>query len=85
MSIIHWRGEEYVSMAEVATCFDVAVVQLDEWIDEDLIAAPVVHENIRVFPLRELDRIALIIHYTRTVGLDVSAVSIYVRRRTSGL
>lgn len=81
MSTIQWRGETYVSLSEVATCFGITVSELDDWIDQRFLVTPSMIEGVRVFPVREIDRIALIVHYTHTVGFDEVAVRLFVRQR----
>jgi len=81
MSTIRWRGETYVSLKEVAVCFGITLPELDDWIDQRFIDAPAMIDGVRAFPVQEIDRIALIVHYTHTVGFDEVAVRLFIQQR----
>ena len=74
-----WHGRTYISVSEAASCYSIEVRQIEQWVEEDLLAPPAAIEGERAVPVDELDRIALLVRCTRVLGLDAAAIHLIVR------
>jgi hypothetical protein len=77
---IVWEGETYVSVRDAASCYAIEVRVITEWIDEELLDPPKTIRGVRALPVRDLDRLALLVHYTRLLGLECGAIRLILGR-----
>ena len=71
---ISYRGETFISVEEAASCYAIEVHQLEQWVEEELLDPPASVEGLRAIRERDLDRVALLIRYTRLLGCDPATV-----------
>jgi hypothetical protein len=76
-----WRGEVYLSVREVASCYGVEVREIEHWIREQLLELPRTIDGKLAIPLAQLDRVARLVQYTRMLDLDTRAIQILIPDR----
>jgi len=73
---LHFRGESYISMEDVAACYQIDIELLQTWVSEDLIKDPAEIEGISALRLEALDRVADLVRYTQLLGLSSGEIQI---------
>ena len=76
---IVWHGETYVTITDAASCYHVEIVEIQRWVEEELLEPPRTIEGESAIPVAALDRIARLVHYSRVLGLDCGAMHLVLR------
>ena len=71
---LHFEGRSYISIDEIAACYQIEVAEIETWVSENLLEATTEIGGTTALPLGCLDRVAELVRYTRLLGLSTDQI-----------